>query len=82
MYDSVHRQRVIDVDVPVEIDGVVFRRGDLVIADVDGVVVVPREVEQDAIRRAWEKIHAEDRTRDEIRAGTKAVAVFAKYGIL
>lgn len=82
VYDSVHRQRVIDVDVPVEIDGVVFRRGDLVIADVDGVVVVPREVEQDAIRRAWEKIHAEDRTRDEIRAGTKAVAVFAKYGIL
>src|SRR5689334_17172447 len=38
-YDSRHRNRVIDVDVPVEIDGVVFSPGDLVIADVDGIVV-------------------------------------------
>ena len=39
-YDSQNRQRVIDVDVTVEIDEVKFSPGDLVIADVDGVVVV------------------------------------------
>src|SRR5688572_14564220 len=32
IYDSLHRQRVIDVDVPVEIDGVAFNSGDLVFA--------------------------------------------------
>src|SRR5437764_1899175 len=34
-YDSQNRQRVIDVDVPVEIDGVRFSPGDLVFADED-----------------------------------------------
>jgi regulator of RNase E activity RraA len=82
VYDSLHRQRVIDLDVPVEIDGVVFRSGDLVIADADGVVVIPREVESEAIQRAWEKVRAEDHVRNEIHAGMKAAAAFAKYGVL
>ena len=40
LYDSQHRQRVIDCNVPVEIDGVTFSPGDLVVADEDGIVVV------------------------------------------
>ena len=43
IYDSLHRQRVIDMDIPVEIDGVIFSPGDLVYCDEDGVVVVPRD---------------------------------------
>lgn len=82
VYDSLHRQRVIDLDVPVEIDGVRFSPGDLVIADLDGVVVVPREAEQEAIARAWQKVHAENEVRDAIRGGMKATAAFEKYGIL
>ena len=82
VYDSLNRQRVIDLDVPVEIAGVRFSPGDLVFADEDGVVVVPREVEAEAIRRAWAKVHSENAVRDSIRAGMKATDVFAKYGIL
>ena len=82
IYDSRNRQRVIDIDVTVEIDGVRFAPGDLVFADDDGVVVVPREVEQEAIARAWAKVHAENVTRDAIRAGMKAVAAYGKYGVL
>jgi regulator of RNase E activity RraA len=82
VYDSQNRQRVIDIDVPVEIDGVRFCPGDLVIADVDGVVVVPQAVEIKAIGRAWEKVHAENITRDAIKAGMKAVAAYQKYGVL
>src|SRR6478672_4183633 len=40
-YDSLDRNRVVDVDVPVEIGGVLFSPGDLAIADVDGIAVVP-----------------------------------------
>ncbi len=40
--DSRDRQRVKAVDVPVEIGGVTIEPGDLVFADADGVVVVPR----------------------------------------
>lgn len=82
LYDSQNRQRVVDIDVPVEIDGVRFEPGDLVIADVDGVVVVPKAIEAEAIARAWKKVHAENVTRDAIKAGMKAVDAYKKYGIL
>ncbi|HWE02821.1 MAG TPA: RraA family protein [Tepidisphaeraceae bacterium] len=82
IYDSLHRQRVIDVDVPVEIGGVMFSPGDLVIADADGIVVVPKKIEREAMAKAWEKAHAENAIRDDIRAGMKAVAAFEKYGML
>jgi regulator of RNase E activity RraA len=82
VYDSQNRQRVTDMDVPVEIDGVRFCPGDLVIADVDGVVVVPREVEAEAIQRAWNKVNAENRTRDAIRAGMKATEAYRQFGVL
>ena len=81
MYDSKDRQRVIDLDVAVEIAGVRFAPGDLVLADEDGVVVVPRALEAEVIRRAWDKVHAENVTRDAIRGGMKATEVFRKYGI-
>lgn len=82
VYDSLDRQSVVAYDVPVEIDGVKFSPGDLVIADVDGVVVVPQEVEAKAIRAAWQKVHDENRTREAIQAGMKATDAYAKYGVL
>ncbi len=82
LYDSMNRQRVIDIDVPVEIAGVRFCPGDLVIADVDGIVVVPQAVEKEAIARAWKKVYEENITRDAIRGGMKAVAAYKKYGVL
>jgi 4-hydroxy-4-methyl-2-oxoglutarate aldolase len=82
LYDSKDRQRVIDFDVPVEIDGVTFSPGDLVVADEDGVVVIPQAVEERALQAAWEKVHAENEVRDAIRAGMKAVDAYNKFGVL
>jgi regulator of RNase E activity RraA len=82
LYDSLNRQRVIDLDVPVEIDSVVFSPGDLVFADSDGVVVVPKGVEQEVLRLAFAKVHGENRVRDAIRGGMSAVGAFEKFGIL
>ncbi|MCP4169608.1 MAG: RraA family protein [Fuerstiella sp.] len=82
LYDSKDRQRVVDRDVPVEIDGVTFCPEDLVVADEDGVVVVPQAVEQRVLELAWEKVHAENEVRDAIQAGMKAVDAYEKYGVL
>jgi regulator of RNase E activity RraA len=82
VYDSKDRQRVVDLDVPVAIDGVLFHPGDLVIADADGVVVVPRSVQTETLRRAWDKVHAENVTRDAIRQGMLSTEAYAKYGVL
>jgi regulator of RNase E activity RraA len=82
LYDSKNRNRVIDVDVPVEIDGVRFSPGDLVVADADGIVVVPQAVEDAVVRHAWDKVHAENEVRDAIAGGMSATAAFARYGVL
>lgn len=82
VYDSLNRQRVIDINIVVEIDHVRFSPGDLVIADRDGIVVVPQSVEGDTLRLALEKVQGENMVRDAIRAGMKATDAFQKYGIL
>ena len=82
IYDSLHRQRVIDIDVPVQIGGVTFDPGALLFCDEDGIVVIPLEVEAECIERAMTKIDAENTTRDEIKKGMKATDVYKKYGIL
>jgi regulator of RNase E activity RraA len=82
LYDSLNRQRVIDIDVPVEIDSVRFSPGDLVFADSDGIVVVPKQVETEVLKRAFDKVHGENQVRDAIRSGLSAVETFKKYGIL
>jgi len=81
-YDSRDRNRVVDIDVPVEIDGVRFSPGGLVIADVDGIVVVPRAVEAEAIGAAWAKVNAENTVRDAIANGMTATDAFKRYGVL
>lgn len=80
--DCAQRMRVVDFDVPVEIERVRFSPGDLVFADEDGIVVVPQAVEEEVIRRAWDKVHREHVVRDAIRAGAKATAVYEKHGVL
>ena len=81
-YDSRDRNCVIDIDVPVEIGGVLFSPGDLIIADIDGVVVVPQAVEAEAVQAAWEKVNAENVVRDAIAGGMTAGEAFKKYGVL
>ena len=80
--DSLNRQRVIDIDVPVEIGGVLCNPGDLVMIDVDGMIVVPQDIERAALQRAWAKVHDENITRDAILNGMKAVDAYKKYGVL
>jgi 4-hydroxy-4-methyl-2-oxoglutarate aldolase len=80
--DSRDRQRVIDLNVPVELGGVRFCPGDLVAADEDGIVVVPQQVEESVVRAAWNKAHAENVVRDAIRGGMSATEAFATWGVL
>ena len=66
----------------VEIDGVKFAPGDLVMADEDGIVVIPQSIEEDVIKAALGKVSAENITRDAIKNGMKATEAYLKYGVL
>jgi regulator of RNase E activity RraA len=80
--DSKGRAKMVEMDTPIRCGGVMVRTGDLVFGDVDGVVVVPCEVEEEVLRIATGKVTSEDRTREELAAGRPLREVFAKYGVL
>jgi regulator of RNase E activity RraA len=80
--DSGPRMKVVDFRCVIEIDAVRVCPGDLVFGDVDGVLIVPREVEADVIAQALEKARGEKRVRTEIENGLSCTEAFEKYGIL
>ena len=80
--DSKGRGRVMAIDVPVKCGEVLVRPGELVFADFDGVVVIPRQVEQEVLRRAQEKAGKETSTRRELLAGRTLRDVFNEYRVL
>jgi len=80
--DTKGRARMVERDVPVECAGVAVRSGDIVFGDADGVVVVPREHEQEIITRAVEKVSGENRSREALRQGELLGDVFRRFGIL
>ncbi|MEA3406948.1 MAG: RraA family protein [Chloroflexota bacterium] len=81
-YDSLGRIDGKARGIPITCGGVHVRPGDLVFGDVDGVVVVPQEIADEVIEKAWEKVQGENKVREELRAGKSVVETFEKYGIL
>jgi 4-hydroxy-4-methyl-2-oxoglutarate aldolase len=62
--------------------GVLVTAGDLVVADDDGVVVVPAAIAEEAVARALDKASGESGFRDAIEAGLSATEAFARFGVL
>jgi regulator of RNase E activity RraA len=80
--DSKGRGRVMAIDVPVRCGNVLVRAGDLIFADFDGVVAIPRQVEEEVLRKAAEKVGKESATRRELLEGRTLREVFDKYRVL
>ncbi|MGC1686561.1 MAG: hypothetical protein WA734_13135, partial [Candidatus Acidiferrales bacterium] len=80
--DAAPRYKVVDFRVPIEIGSVRVRPGDILFGDIDGVLVVPAEVETEVFTRALEKARGEKLVRKAIEQGRTAVEAFAKYGIM
>jgi 4-hydroxy-4-methyl-2-oxoglutarate aldolase len=80
--DQGPRGKVVDWRVAVEINGVRIAPGDIVFGDLDGVLVIPRRAEQEAIVKALEKAGTENRVRDAIRAGMSTVQAFKTFGVM
>ena len=80
--DAGIRSRVIDFRCRIEIGSVVINPADLIFADLDGIIVIPRAVENEAVPLALEKARAEKVVRREIENGMSTTEAFHKYGIL
>jgi regulator of RNase E activity RraA len=80
--DSVGRMDVVDVDVEIGIEGVTIRPGDFVLADQDGVVVVPADAAEEVIARAEAKRATENDLRASLQDGMSITDAVVTYGIL
>jgi 4-hydroxy-4-methyl-2-oxoglutarate aldolase len=57
------------VNVPVVCAGQLVRPGDVVIADIDGVCIVPREKAAEVIKAGQARLEKEAKNREKLRAG-------------
>jgi 4-hydroxy-4-methyl-2-oxoglutarate aldolase len=80
--DSRGRGEVVNYNVPVQCGGVLVNPNDLVVADYDGVVVIPAAAVDQTIKLATEKVAREDHSRADLKTGAYLRDVFNKYGVL
>jgi regulator of RNase E activity RraA len=79
---SVHHYRFAGAQVPVSCDGVTVNPGDIVAADSDGVVVVPRQRAQEVLKLAQQMDFKEHSMYPEIERLKSIQAAVQKFGRL
>lgn len=80
--DQRPRGKVLDFRCAIRFGGVTIRPGDIVFGDLDGVCVVPREMENEVMTQALEKARGEKKVFEAIKKGMKAQQAWDTYGIL
>ncbi len=80
--DSKGRVETVAIRQLVQIGTVQIDDGDLIMADLDGCVVVPQVVEDQVIEQARAKVSAENVVRDLLAQGASIQQVFREHGVL
>jgi 4-hydroxy-4-methyl-2-oxoglutarate aldolase len=83
--EAFRRWSVTEWQIPVAIRGalstiVTVNPGDFVFGDIDGVVIVPKEIVMDVLLQAEEIKVKENMSREEFSSGKSPEEVFRKYG--
>ena len=63
---NVARIRYVDEDTPIAMGGVAIYPGDVIVADGDGVISVPRKIAQDVAKYAWQEASADKASRKKL----------------
>lgn len=80
--DSYGRGTVVGHGMPVSCGGVIVNPGDIIFGDVDGSVAIPRQIADEVVAHAREKVSGENNTRADLERGDYLRDVFARYGVL
>ena len=80
--DQGPRGKVVDYNIPIEIDGIRINPGDIVYGDRDGVLIIPKEIEKKAFEGAIEKARGEQLVKKALENGMSTVDAFDKFGIM
>jgi len=80
--DSLGRIDVDAFDIPITCGGVDVAPGDLVLADYDGVVIIPAELGEEIVARAEVKVSGENIVREKLAEGMPVSEAFRTYGVI
>jgi len=80
--DQRPRGKVVDFRCTIKFGDVTVRPSDIVFGDLDGVCVVPKEIETEVFTQAFEKARGEKRVFEAIKGGMKAQESWDKFGIM
>ncbi len=80
--DSLGRISVREHDVPLQVAGVTVSSGDLVVADIDGVTIVPADAIEEVARRTIEKATTENRAREMLEGGALLREAWDRFKVL
>lgn len=80
--DQGARGKVVDFRVPIKIGNVRIDPGDLIFADDEGVLIIPRAAEQQAIAAALAKVATENQVAVAIRGGMSTREAFDTFGVM
>jgi regulator of RNase E activity RraA len=79
---SVGRWDIIDCRIAIKVGNTVVHPGDFVFGDIDGVVVIPKDMTMDVLVAAEDIFEREGSMREELRRGVSVTDAYAKYGSL
>ncbi len=80
--DTIDRSKVVDYDCPIIIGGRRVLPGQIVFADLDGIVFIPREIETEVLEKAVKRVEAESKVREKLRNGATMREMWDTYHIL
>ncbi len=80
--DQRGRGKVVDFRTKLNIGPVAVSPGDIVFGDIDGVLVLPREMEVEVVSKALEQVRKETAARRMLQGGASAESVFNQTGVL
>ena len=78
--DIVGRWKLVSHGQPIQVGEVTIRRGDFVVGDKDGVLVIPHEVTLEVLRRSEELVGTENLVRKAILRGVHPLEAYREYG--
>jgi regulator of RNase E activity RraA len=78
--DIVGAWRVESIGEPIEIEGVPIRTGDFVLADIDGIVVIPEDRTESVIFEVVKVMNTENLVRKAILEGISPTEAYRRFG--
>lgn len=78
--DIIGRWKLTSYGQPIEIGRVKVHRGDFIVGDKDGVVVIPKEITSEVLRKSEEVVNTENLVRKAVLQGVHPLDAYRTYG--